>query len=356
MSERPDKRVYQKDNGDWYCRYQVNGVRKHRKCNGAKNRRAAMLMRNSFMETLQKQINGVLPADEEEKGVTIDKVLTDYLEHSAGRKSIKQITSRVRILKEYFKKKKIHYANKIKTNDIIQLKLYLHNNGLCDSTVNRYLEILKTAFNIAIDNEYLDRNPIKRNTMYTIENHVIRSLSLEEEARLMNVLSQPQYEYLKGIVTVAINTGLRRQNILDLTWKQIHLADRVIEITRNKSNKHILKPINDALLEYFKSIPEEKRTGHVFINPLTGKKCKEIKRAWRTVKEKAGIVDFRFHDLRHTVGTRLAQMNVSIPVIQQVLDHSDIKTTMRYVHTANKQILSAMNLLSSNQKDLIQND
>ena len=103
----------------------------------------------------------------------------------------------------------------------------------------------------------------------------------------MNVLSQPQYEYLKGIVTVAINTGLRRQNILDLTWKQIHLVDRVIEITRNKSNKHILKPINDALLEYFKSIPEEKRTGHVFINPLTGKKCKEIKRAWRTVKEKA---------------------------------------------------------------------
>ncbi len=60
--------------------------------------------------------------------------------------------------------------------------------------------------------------------------------------------------------------------------------------------------------------------------------------------------------MRHTVGTRLAQMNVPVPVIQQVLDHSDIKTTMRYVHTANEQILSAMNLLSSNQKDLIQND
>ena len=60
--------------------------------------------------------------------------------------------------------------------------------------------------------------------------------------------------------------------------------------------------------------------------------------------------------MRHTVGTRLAQMNVPVPVIQQVLDHSDITTTMRYVHTANEQILSAMNLLSSNQKDLIQND
>jgi len=192
--------------------------------------------------------------------------------------------------------------------------------------------------------------------MYIIENQVVRSLSIVEEKRLLEVLSQPRYEYLKGIVTVAINTGLRRQNILDLTWTQIHLTDRVIEITKNKSNKHILKPINDTLMEYFESIPKERRTGYVFINPLTGQKCKEIKRAWRTVREKADIKNFRFHDLRHTVGTRLAQQNVPVPVIQQVLDHSDIKTTMRYVHTANEQILSAMNKLNSYNEDLIQND
>ncbi len=66
--------------------------------------------------------------------------------------------------------------------------------------------------------------------------------------------------------------------------------------------------------------------------------------------------NFRFHDLRHTVGTCLAQQNVPVPVIQQILDHSDIKTTMRYVHTANEQILSAMNKLNSHNEDLIQND
>ena len=64
----------------------------------------------------------------------------------------------------------------------------------------------------------------------------------------------------------------------------------------------------------------------------------------------------RFHDLKHTVGTRLAEKGVPIPVIKEVLDHSDIKTTMRYVHTADKQILSAMNQLNSNSKELIQND
>ena len=59
--------------------------------------------------------------------------------------------------------------------------------------------------------------------------------------------------------------------------------------------------------------------------------------------------------MRHTVGTRLAQMNVPVPVIQQVLDHSDIKTTMRYVHTANEQILSAINVLNSFNQNNVQN-
>ena len=59
----------------------------------------------------------------------------------------------------------------------------------------------------------------------------------------------------------------------------------------------------------------------------------------------------RFHDLKHTVGTRLAEKGVPIPVIKEVLDHSDIKTTTRYAHTADKQILSAMNQLNYNLTD-----
>ena len=73
------------------------------------------------------------------------------------------------------------------------------------------------------------------------------------------------------------------------------------------------------------------------------------------MKKKAGIENFRFHDLKHTVGTRLALNNVPIFVIKEVLDHSDISTTMRYVHTANEQILSAMNVLNSFNQNNVQN-
>lgn len=344
--------VKQQKNGKWYCRFQLNGERHHLLCKGATNRKEAEQTENAFKYKLQQQQNGVIPRDD--KGVTLNKVFDNFLEYSEhNKKSYKQDKSRVRLLKEYFK---IRYAKDVKPADIEKLKSYLLNKGLSKVTINRYLEIISKAFNMAIDNELINKNPLKKNTKFLQQNYVVRPLFPEEEQRLMKVLSEPQYEYLKGIVIVALNTALRRQNILDLTWEQIDLDGRVIEITENKSNKHIFKPINDTLLQYFQSIPEESRVGDVFINPITGRKCKEIKRAWKTVKEKANITNFRFHDLKHTVGTRLAKHGVPIPVIKEVLDHSDIKTTMRYVHTADKQILSAMNLLNSNNKDSIQND
>ena len=343
--------VYQGKNGKWYCSFQINGERKHLLCHGAKNKKEAEDIEDGYRYKLKQQQNGMMPRDD--KGVTLNKVLDNFLKYSENnKKSYKQDKSRVRILKEYFK---IRYAKDLKPDDIEKLKSHFLKEGLSKVTINRYLEIISRAYNMAIANDWVQKNPVKKDIKFSAKNYVVRSLSPQEEKKLMEVLSLPQYEYLKGIVIVALNTALRRQNILDLTWEQIDLEGRVIEVTENKSNKHILKPINDTLYNYFSATPPEKRRGYVFINYYTGKKCKEIKRAWRTVKKKAGIENFRFHDLKHTVGTRLALNNVPIPVIKEVLDHSDISTTMRYVHTADEQILSAMNVLNSFNQNNVQN-
>ena len=67
-----------------------------------------------------------------------------------------------------------------------------------------------------------------------------------------------------------------------------------------------------------------------------------MEKEWNKIKEKAGVNDFRFHDLRHTVGTRLAQKGVPVPVIKDIMAHSDIKTTMRYAHKAEEQMLKVV--------------
>ena len=63
---------------------------------------------------------------------------------------------------------------------------------------------------------------------------------------------------------------------------------------------------------------------------ITKKPLKDIKLAWKTAKKKAGIENFRFHDLRHTVATRLVNAGVPLPTVKKVMTHSDISTTMRY--------------------------
>ena len=110
------------------------------------------------------------------------------------------------------------------------------------------------------------------------------------------------------------------------------------------------------LHEFLERTPKDKQKGAIFINPITKKPPKEIKRAWNTAKKKAGIKNLRFHDLRHTVATRLVNAGVPLPTVKKVMTHSDIATTMRYVHTPTEELFKAMDVLNSVNKDFIQND
>lgn len=85
--------------------------------------------------------------------------------------------------------------------------------------------------------------------------------------------------------------------------------------------------------------------GYIFKNPDTGLPYTDIKKAWKNALENAQIENFRFHDLRHTVGTRLAEQNIPVNVIKEVLAHSDVRTSMRYVHLTENSKAKAMSIL-----------
>lgn len=104
---------------------------------------------------------------------------------------------------------------------------------------------------------------------------------------------------------------------------------------------------DEKLIQFFNNKPEAERKGYIFINPETGLPYKDIKKAWSTALKKARIENFRFHDLRHTVGTRLAEQLVPVNVIKELLGHSDVHTTMRYVHSTLGAKLQALNKLNS---------
>lgn len=332
--------VYKKSNGKWYCRFQIDGERHHYLCNGATSKSEAEKIENAFKYKLQQQQNGVIPR--EDKKIKIMYLFDKFLEYSkVNKKSYKQDISRINLLKEYFKN--IKYAEDIKFDEIEKLKQFLLSKNLSKTTVNRYIELISKTFNIAVTNGWVNKNPITKDIKFPIKNYTIRYLTKAEEERLYREAPS----YLKDIIFVALNTGLRLGNVLPLNWSQVNMDYSFIEILENKGNKHIKIPINKELYKFFERIPKEKREGSVFINPITGKQPKTIKKVWKSTLKKAHIYNFRFHDLRHTVGTRLAEQGVPVPVIREILAHSDVSTTMRYVHTASNQMKEAMEVLNS---------
>lgn len=333
--------VYKKSNGSWYCRFQIDGERHHYLCNGAKTQQEAKKIEDGFRYRIQQQQNGVIPKENKENTF---KFLCDfYLQYSrANKKSYKQDKSRVALISTYFNKYK--FISDIKPNDIEKFKIYLLNENKGKTTINRYLEILSKMFNIAIDNEWTNKNPIKRNSKFPIKNYTVRYLKKDEEERMFKVCP----DYFKPILILALQTGLRKTNIRLLKWSNIDMNFRMIEITENKGNKHIKIYMNDLLYKTFKELPRLDEE-YVFINPVTNKFYGDtsFSQEWNKIRKNAGIEDFRFHDLRHTVGTRLAEKNVPVPVIKDLLAHSDVKTTMRYVHTATMEMQKAMDILNS---------
>ncbi len=200
---------------------------------------------------------------------------------------------------------------------------------------------LKKVYRMAVDNNYLLKNPWQNIKKFPVKNYSVRYLKPDEEERLFKVLP----EYLKGIVIVALNTGLRKSNILELRWEQINFDFNFIEVLENKGNKHLLIPLNEKLIQFFSNKPDVERKGYIFINPETGLPYKDIKKAWSTALEKANIENFRFHDLRHTFATRLIEKNIDIVVAKELMGHADISTTMIYVHSDADRKKNAINVI-----------
>jgi len=138
--------------------------------------------------------------------------------------------------------------------------------------------------------------------------------------------------HLRPIVVTALATGLRRNNLLGLDWSHIDLNRRTITVMvkdRRPGGKVLTIPIISSLLTVLVAL-DPKARGPVFLHK--GKPIKSIKTAFNAACRRAGILDFRFHDLRHSAASWLVQAGTPLDVIRDILGHADMKTTLRYAH------------------------
>ena len=216
--------------------------------------------------------------------------------------------------------------------------------------VNKVLNILKHIFSKAYEWELIDESILKKvRTVKQIKGETkrLRYLSDEEIERLLFNCSG----YLKSIVITALNTGMRKSEILYLNWDRVDLKNRIIllDITKNGERREI--PINNTLYQMLSGIIRNIKTDYVFYDTKTMKPFNSIKTSFTTALKKSHILDFHFHDLRHTFASKLIMAGIDLTTVKELLGHKDIKMTLRYSHLSASHIKNAVSILDR-QKDM----
>jgi len=185
--------------------------------------------------------------------------------------------------------------------------------------------------NIAKDEwEWIDATPFAKFKISTPKNGVVRWLLFSEEACLMPKCP----DWLKEIVAFALNTGMRQGEILSLKWSQVDLERQEITVLITKNKEPRTLPINDEVQNLLKAkMATRKGSAYVFPSEsgtMIGKN--NLSRAFRKAVKEAGIVKFRFHDLRHTFATRLVRLGTDLYKVAKLLGHKTLAMVMRYAH------------------------
>ena len=201
------------------------------------------------------------------------------------------------------------------------------------ATRNRELSMLSKAFNQARLWKWTKENPCQLIPKEDEDNDIGYCLSGQEETRLLEACVGYCNGQLPAIVITALNTAMRKGEVLSMSWPRLNLTERIINTTNEKTDKKKVVPMNETvfnlLLEkskvrslsgYVFTTRGDKPLNPSYVNRYFKKACREI-----------GLPTLRFHDLRHTAGTRLGRAGFDIHTIATILDHSQLSTTRRYV-------------------------
>ncbi len=247
----------------------------------------------------------------------------------AGRRSVASAQSQLKNLVKAFEKRRLQ---SISYADLERYRLDRLQTAAI-ATVHRELALLRRMLNVALREGLIARNPFNAGESLISmadERHRTRVLSRDEEARLLAACDHPRRAHLRPIVIAAVDTGMRLGELLKMNWQDIDMESRTITIhaTNTKTLKARLAPISDRLAQEFKRVWGQS----LKIPALSVFGQDSIKRAWRSACLAAGIEDLHFHDLRHTAATRLERSGMSGEMIRQILGHSHVTMTRRYLN------------------------
>ncbi len=266
----------------------------------------------------------------------IERYYIPFQKNTKKEKNFKDLLGKLNIILSYELVDK--NITDITENDILNFFNLLKNDrDIKQATQNRYRTCLNHIFNTAIKDKVVNYNPVKYTKKFK-EVSRDRALNSSEIKALLQACSNSRNQELYYIVMVALYTGMRYSNIVNMKKSNIKGNVYQLDGCETKSGKGQLIYLHQDLMNELNKHMQAYNRDNIFIT-------KRVKRSFKTALKKAGIENFRFHDLRRTFATFLLYNNTNIKTIQNILGHSSIMMTERYLANDSKKELDAINKL-----------
>jgi integrase len=348
-----------KRDGKIYVRVQftdASGKRKERM-----RRAESMYEANKLRKRLIKELDEHGEASLDGDHITFDELAREYEKvklfpakiingrKQAGGKSLQPSLSALAALVEGFGKRRI---KSIRHADVLTFKLKrletptIHGKQRAIASVNRELELLRAMFRFAIRQGWLVRSPFEMGEPLISkadETQRERTLSHDEEQRLLATLTGRR-AHLRPLLIASLDTSCRRGELLKLRWRDVDFRTRIFTVTAETTKTATRRTIGmtprlyDELSSLWQNSPKDQ-------NALVFGIKSTIKTAFKSARAEAGIVDYHWHDGRHTAITRMVQTGQPSTLIMKVSGHTQYKTFARYVNPTTAAITGVADAL-----------
>jgi len=241
---------------------------------------------------------------------------------------------------------------RISPPDIAVFVELMKSENYAIGTCNRAVVLLRYGFSLALRWKVpgINDNPVKEIKNIKDDNKIERYLTEAQTKGLLDAVRLSDNEMLQYIVLFLIYTGARKREVLDARWRDIDWAQRLWRIPKTKSGKVRHVPISSGAMSVLEHLRLRIRTGFldeqaIFVNPKTGAPFVSFFYSWNNARIRAGLPEFRIHDLRHSFASYLVNAGRSLYEVQELLGHADIKTTSRYAHLSRERLVAAVEMV-----------
>ncbi|WP_457628050.1 tyrosine-type recombinase/integrase [Persephonella sp.] len=321
-------RLFKRENGIWYIEFERGKKRSLKTKDKALAQRLFNQLKREYMK------GKLLQLTKQSSKIKFSEFRKEYLEWSMANHKPEVFKINKRVSKRWIEIIGDKYIAAYSRKDMDLFVSRLKDFGLSSTSININLRHIKSIFSKAVDWGYLEYNQFLRYKELRVQKKPPRFLTVEEIKKIERAIDREDFLLLFKFL---IYTGARRSEAVYITWDDIDLNNNIIYFKKTKTYLSRAVPIHPEL-----------RTELEKLYPSVGRLF-SFTHHWATKRlkhyfKKAGV-DIRVHDLRHTFASQLVMSGVDLKTVQELLGHTDYKTTEIYAHLAPHHLQEAIKKL-----------